>query len=116
MEELGPAGDMGRLWKGKKVFLTGHTGFKGAWLGLWLASMGAEVYGYAFAPPTVPSPFTLGRVQSLFSSSTLADVRDAQALKETLVKARPEIVIHMAAQPLVRQARSGSPARPAALP
>ncbi len=89
------------FWKGKRVFLTGHTGFKGSWLSLWLQQMGASLTGYALAPPTTPSLFELGAVGKGMHS-IIADVRDAAALAKAMREARPEIVIHMAAQPLVR--------------
>lgn len=89
------------FWQGKRVFLTGHTGFKGSWLCLWLANMGAELTGYALDPPTNPSLFELARVGEL-ANSVIADVRDLERLKAEMLKAEPEIVIHMAAQPLVR--------------
>jgi CDP-glucose 4,6-dehydratase len=90
------------FWRGRRVVLTGHTGFKGSWLSMWLHQLGAEVTGYALAPPTEPSLFAMARVGELVRS-TIADVRDAQKLRETLQAARPEVVIHMAAQPLVRR-------------
>ena len=89
-------------WKNKKVFLTGHTGFKGAWLSIWLDALGAEVTGYALKPPTKPSLFELCRLGKRLNS-VIGDVRDAGKLKKALLAARPEIVIHMAAQPLVRE-------------
>ncbi len=89
------------FWQGKRVFLTGHTGFKGSWLCLWLHSFGARVTGYALDPPTDPSLFELARVGKLVDSR-IADVRDAECLSQTMIEAKPEIVIHMAAQPLVR--------------
>jgi CDP-glucose 4,6-dehydratase len=89
------------FWKGKKVFITGHTGFKGSWLCLWLHQLGAQVTGYALDPPTNPSLFELCRVGELVNS-VIADVRDGARLAAALVDAAPEIVIHMAAQPLVR--------------
>jgi CDP-glucose 4,6-dehydratase len=90
------------FWKGKTVFLTGHTGFKGGWLSLWLASMGAKVTGYALAPNTNPNLFDVLGVQYFVENSFFADIRDLEVLKNTMVKVNPEIVIHMAAQPLVR--------------
>lgn len=89
------------FWKGKRVFLTGHTGFKGSWLSIWLHVLGAKVTGYALEPPTDPSLFELARVSELMTSVT-ADIRDLERLKAELAAAAPEIVIHMAAQPLVR--------------
>ena len=89
------------VWKDKRVFLTGYTGFKGAWLSLWLHSLGARVTGYALKPPTNPSLFELCRVDELVKS-VLADVRDGDALQREMTAAQPEIVIHMAAQALVR--------------
>ncbi len=89
------------FWRNKKVFITGHTGFKGSWLALWLHSLGAQVTGYALKPPTDPSLFDLARVGDLLSS-ILADIRDLGTLKEKIGQAQPEIVIHMAAQPIVR--------------
>jgi len=90
-----------KFYPGKKVFITGHTGFKGAWLCLWLNILGAEVTGYALDPPTVPSLFELCRIDR-FVKSIIADVRDGEALKGAMLAACPEIVIHMAAQPIVR--------------
>jgi CDP-glucose 4,6-dehydratase len=90
------------FWKGRRVLLTGHTGFKGAWLSLWLADMGAEVTGYALAPPTVPSLFEAARVAALVRD-VRGDVRDLGALTAAMAGAGPEVVIHMAAQALVRE-------------
>lgn len=90
------------FWRGKRVFLTGHTGFKGGWLALWLADMGAEVHGYALAPPTDPNLFTAVNLQARLVRSTIADIRDAEALIQAMQAARPDIVLHLAAQPLVR--------------
>lgn len=92
-----------RFWAGRRVFLTGHTGFKGGWLALWLTELGAEVHGYALAPPTTPCFFDVAGVRERLASHTLADLRDAAALKTAMAAARPDIVLHLAAQPLVRQ-------------
>ncbi len=89
------------FWNNRRVFITGHTGFKGAWLCLWLHQLGAKVYGYALQPPTNPSLFELCGIDRLIRS-TINDVRDAESLFESLRSTEPEIVIHMAAQPLVR--------------
>ncbi|HBA89127.1 MAG TPA: CDP-glucose 4,6-dehydratase [Geobacter sp.] len=90
------------FFRGRRVFVTGHTGFKGAWLTLWLHQLGARVTGYALAPPTDPSLFELARLDRLVES-VQGDVRDPRALAAALREAAPEIVIHMAAQPLVRE-------------
>ncbi len=89
------------FWKGKRVFLTGHTGFKGGWLSLWLQRLGAELTGYSLQPPTDPSLFELAAVADGMES-VIADVRDLARLTTALDVARPKIVFHMAAQPLVR--------------
>ncbi|MBU3637577.1 CDP-glucose 4,6-dehydratase [Polynucleobacter sp. es-MAR-4] len=90
------------FWQGKTVFLTGHTGFKGSWLSLWLSSLGAKVCGYALAPSTTPNLFTVLNLQDSLKYSQIADIRDLDALQKAVIKAQPDIVIHMAAQPLVR--------------
>lgn len=90
------------FWKGKKVFLTGHTGFKGGWLSLWLVSMGAKVSGYALAPNTTPNLFNVLAIDSLIEQSYIADIRDLEKLQSAMAKAKPDVVIHMAAQSLVR--------------
>ena len=90
------------FWQNKKVFLTGHTGFKGGWLALWLSSMGAKVTGYALAPNTNPNLFETARVADAAERSLIGDIRDLERLKSAMKQAEPEIVIHMAAQPLVR--------------
>lgn len=91
------------FWNGKKVLLTGHTGFKGAWLCIWLQGLGARVTGYSLEPPTEPSLFVDAQVEGLLEKSHLADVRDIDALRSAMTEAAPEIVIHMAAQSLVRK-------------
>ena len=90
------------FWKNKSVFLTGHTGFKGGWLALWLSSMGAKVTGYALAPNTTPNLFDMLAIDSLIEQSHIADIRDLATLQKAMSEAKPDIVIHMAAQPLVR--------------
>jgi CDP-glucose 4,6-dehydratase len=90
------------FWNGRRVFLTGHTGFKGGWLSLWLSSMGAKVTGYALAPNTNPNFFDVAKVADDLEQSLIADIRDLERLQKAIAGAKPEIVIHMAAQPLVR--------------
>lgn len=90
-----------QFWRGRRVLLTGHTGFKGSWLSLWLQSLGAEVTGYALQPPTTPSLFETANVGAGMTS-VLGDIRDLENLCKVFADAQPEVVIHMAAQPLVR--------------
>ena len=87
----------------RSVLLTGHTGFKGAWLSLWLHTLGARVTGLSLGVPTEPSLYEVARVEQGMHGSVMADIRDAGAVERALARARPEIVIHMAAQPLVRR-------------
>ena len=89
------------FWQGKRVLITGHTGFKGGWLCLWLQSMGANVVGYALTPPTNPSLFEVAKVGQGMTS-IIGDIRDLPHLQRVFSEHQPEIVIHMAAQPLVR--------------
>ena len=89
------------FWSGKKVFVTGHTGFKGSWLCLLLQQLGADVTGYALQPPTNPSLFEVARVAHGIKSN-IGDIRDGETLSSAMLAAAPDIVIHMAAQPLVR--------------
>jgi len=91
-----------KFWRGKKVFLTGHTGFKGAWLSLWLQERGALLKGYSLAPNTRPSLFNEGAVESGMES-VIGDIRDLNCLTEHMGQFNPDIVIHMAAQPLVKR-------------
>lgn len=101
--------NMGRLkgkvnpsfWKGKKVFITGHTGFKGSWLSLWLQDMGAVVKGYALAPNTNPNLFTQANVAQNMDSE-IGDITDLNHITDSMMAFNPEVLIHMAAQPLVR--------------
>jgi CDP-glucose 4,6-dehydratase len=89
------------FWSGKRVFLTGHTGFKGSWLSLWLGTFGAEVKGFALPPSTTPNLFEVASVEEGIASQ-FGDIRDFEAVKAAVAGFDPEIVIHMAAQPLVR--------------
>lgn len=91
-----------QFWRGRRVLVTGHTGFKGGWLSLWLQQLGADVLGYSLPPPGSESLFALAAVGE-HMQSVLADVRDAARLRDAIGDFRPEIVFHLAAQPLVRQ-------------
>jgi CDP-glucose 4,6-dehydratase len=88
------------FWRGRRVLLTGHTGFKGAWMSLWLEALGADVTGYALAPPTLPNLWTLLDAPA---RSVIADIRDVGRIADAVIQADPQIVIHMAAQALVRE-------------
>jgi CDP-glucose 4,6-dehydratase len=89
------------FWKSRRVFLTGHTGFKGSWLAFWLVSMGADVCGYGLKPITKPNLYeALGL--DLEMKSVIADIRDLTSIESAMLDFRPDVVIHMAAQPLVR--------------
>ena len=89
------------IWKSKKVFLTGHTGFKGSWISLWLQSMGAIVKGYSLAPNTSPNLFSVANVCENMDSE-IGDIRDLQHISKSMLAFNPDVLIHMAAQPLVR--------------
>jgi CDP-glucose 4,6-dehydratase len=91
------------FWCGRSVFVTGHTGFKGGWLTLWLHQLGAKVHGYALDPPTEPALFEVARVATVLASDMRADLADLAQLKSALRKAQPEVIFHLAAQPLVRE-------------
>lgn len=89
------------FWAGRRVLVTGHTGFKGAWLTLWLRAMGADVHGFSLAPPSEPSLFHVANVGQGIAH-TLGDLRDPAQVNDALRAARPEIVFHLAAQAIVR--------------
>lgn len=91
------------VWRGKSVFVTGHTGFKGGWLCLVLQAAGAEVHGFSLEPPTTPNLFTEARIGESLAGHEIGDVRDRAALGAALARATPEVVFHLAAQPLVRR-------------
>jgi CDP-glucose 4,6-dehydratase len=90
------------FWRGRRVFITGHTGFKGGWLSLWLQSLGAELQGYALDAPTTPSLFVEARVARAACARRSATCATAQRCRARCRRFRPEVVLHLAAQPLVR--------------
>jgi len=91
------------FWKNRNVFLTGHTGFKGGWTSLWLSSLGANVFGYSLAPSTNPNFFSLTRLKEQLSQSTFANILDMKKLSKAMKASNPSLIIHMAAQPIVRE-------------
>jgi CDP-glucose 4,6-dehydratase len=90
------------FWAGKKVFLTGHTGFKGGWISVWLSSMGAHVTGFSLNPNTGPNLFEVADIASLCVKTHVGDIRNLSELRNAMQSGSPDVVIHMAAQPLVR--------------
>lgn len=95
--------DLASAYKNKNVFITGHTGFKGSWLSLWLYKMGANVFGYSLRPDNIPNNYTASCVGDVLAGETIADIRNKKSLKEAIKKADPDYVFHLAAQPLVRE-------------
>ncbi|MBE0593897.1 MAG: CDP-glucose 4,6-dehydratase [Gemmatimonadales bacterium] len=95
--------DITETLAGHRVFVTGHTGFKGSWLALWLSELGAEVHGFALEPPTEPSLFEVAQVSGILAAHTLSDVRDPDAVQRAVAAAEPDVVFHLAAQSLVRE-------------
>lgn len=91
-----------KFWKDKNVFLTGHTGFKGGWLTLWLSELGANVYGFSLDPPTEPNFFNATKLKSRLKASFIGDIRDSDSLIKSVTIAKPDLVFHLAAQPIVR--------------
>jgi CDP-glucose 4,6-dehydratase len=100
---LAPSARRADIWSGCDVFLTGHTGFKGGWLAMRLARAGARVHGFALPPPTDPSLFGAADVAATLASHTVGDIRDGEAVERALRAAKPSVVFHLAAQPLVRE-------------
>ena len=100
MENLGLNAE---FWRGKSVLITGHTGFKGGWLSLWLSKLGSNVHGFALSPQHTPNLFSVAKIQKYISSSKISDINDLSALQDQVNEVRPEIIFHMAAQPLVRE-------------
>ena len=90
-----------QFWHNKKVFITGHTGFKGSWLTLWLSSLGAKIYGYALEPNTDPNLFNIWHLENKITHQ-IADIRDLEKLQKAINDFAPDIVFHLSAQPLVR--------------
>jgi CDP-glucose 4,6-dehydratase len=95
------------FWRGRRVLVTGHNGFKGAWLTLWLHELGAEVHGFALESPTRPSLFAVARLDEVVPSTT-GDVRDLEAVQARVQTSRPEVVFHLAAQALVNRSLEDS--------
>ena len=95
--------DLMSFYKDKRVFITGHTGFKGSWMCKVLEMAGAKITGYSLKAPTDPSLFEIAEIEKGMEKSIIADIRDLDTLKEAMLEAKPEIVIHMAAQPIVRE-------------
>src|SRR5260370_13864516 len=100
MEDLVKSGPSSGFWSGRRVFLTGHTGSKGGWLALWLTHLGANVRGFALTPPSCPNLFEVSRIGDLVDD-VRGDIRDGQRVESAIGSFAPEIIFHLAAQPLV---------------
>ncbi len=94
---------VGTGWANRRVLVTGHTGFKGSWLAIWLHRLQAEVHGIALEPPSTPSVFETAAVGKIVASDRRIDIRDADALRRAVDEIKPEIVLHLAAQAIVRE-------------
>lgn len=94
------------FWRGKRVFLTGHTGFKGGWLALWLQELGASVFAYAMTPLSTPNLFTVANIGQTLATNIIADIRDSDRIAKAIHDAQPDLIFHLAAQPLVRHSYS----------
>lgn len=103
LEKLGMSASLSKVFAGQSVLVTGHTGFKGSWLTLWLAHLEARVVGYALAPPTTPSNFESSHVRSVLTEHYEADIRDTDRLSHAIRTTSPAVIFHLAAQPLVRE-------------
>jgi CDP-glucose 4,6-dehydratase len=103
MEGVGMTSELALALRGKNVLVTGHTGFKGSWLTIWLERLGARVTGYSMAPPTTPSNFEVSRVRELLASHHEGDIRDGERLRKAVAASDPAVIFHLAAQPLVRE-------------
>ncbi len=90
------------FWEGKRVFVTGHTGFKGGWICKWLTSLGARVSGYSLPPTPTAKFYNLNKLENDLDNSFYSDIRNLEFLKKCIINTYPEVIFHMAAQPLVR--------------
>jgi CDP-glucose 4,6-dehydratase len=97
---------MFEFYKNKKIFITGHTGFKGSWLSLWLTKLGSDVCGYSLSPNTEPNLFNILNLKSSISKSVIGDILNVDMLEDVMMKFQPDVVFHLAAQPLVRRSYS----------
>ncbi|MFA7030621.1 MAG: GDP-mannose 4,6-dehydratase, partial [Candidatus Cloacimonadaceae bacterium] len=95
--------DLKKVHQDKNILITGHTGFKGSWLCLWLAELGAEVHGFSLPPNTEPNHYTAARIFELLRSEKLGDIRDRGTLTDYIHSVQPDCIFHLAAQPLVRR-------------